>query len=219
MQVLTKMYMGETFFSLFSALDAIYQVVNSSVKLGALNYQLSLKEHQSFERTLGFVLDRPTPVKMKKELRKDEAPIDLSILKQCLLFNDNDQQARVTIYKIAQNLQLYLTNYIDTIDDLALIIGGKIPEQQYRRVINKLEENIATSNINKAIMARYGEDARMRVDYQSSYVAFDETAFDFPSEKQSRRAVSVSMLPIKKIMPREQLFTIIKPNIRMLLGS
>ena len=38
MQVLTKMYMGETFFSLFSALDAIYQVVNSSVKLGALNY-------------------------------------------------------------------------------------------------------------------------------------------------------------------------------------
>ena len=68
-------------------------------------------------------------------------------------------------------------------------------------------------------MARYGEDARMRVDYQSSYVAIDETASEFPSEKESRRAVSVSMLPIKKIMPSEKLFTIIKPNIRMLLGS
>ena len=58
----------------------------------------------------------------------------------------------MTIYKIAQNLKLYLSNYIDTIEDLELIIQSKIPEQQYRTVINKLEENIITKQINSSIM-------------------------------------------------------------------
>ena len=192
-QALTRMYNHETFFSLFSELDAIYQVVKNSVKLGALNYQLSIKHQQSFERTLGFVLDRPTPVKMEETsptdkdnvlARKDQAPSDLSILKQCLLFDDKDQHARVTIYKIAQNLKLYLSNYIDTIEDLELIIQSKIPEQQYRTVINKLEENIITKQINSSIMDKQGEGAQMRVDYQSfKDVAVDNLESEFPSSE------------------------------------
>ena len=49
----------------------------------------------------------------------------------------------VSIYKIARHLRLYLSDYIDSIKDLALMIK-KIPAQQYRQVLNNLEENVAT---------------------------------------------------------------------------
>ena len=47
---------------------------------------------------------------------------DHSILKQCLLFNDENAHVRVTVYKIAEHLEIYLSNYIDCIDDLTLIL-------------------------------------------------------------------------------------------------
>lgn len=58
-----------------------------------------------------------------------------SILKQCLLFDKENAHARVTIYKIAQHLDLSLTNYIDCIGDLEKILET-IPAQQYHPVIN-----------------------------------------------------------------------------------
>ena len=83
----------------------------------------SSDESRSFKRALGFVLDRPTPIKIKlKEEKEGGAEIYHSILKQCLLFDDEKAHARVTIYKIAQHLELYLSNYIDCIMDLALIL-------------------------------------------------------------------------------------------------
>ena len=54
-----------------------------------------------------------------------------------------NENAMVSIYKIARHLQLYLSDYIDSIKDLALMIK-KIPAQQYRQVLNNLEENVTT---------------------------------------------------------------------------
>ena len=119
------------------------------------------------KRTLGFVLDRPTPIKYKKKEYKH------SILKQCLLFNAENAPARVTVYKIAEHLELYLSSYIDCIDDLALILES-IPAQQFRPVINKLEENITTKYIQESIMSREGEEAKMRVECEDSNVAIDD---------------------------------------------
>lgn len=43
-------------------------------------------------------------------------------------------------------LELYLSNYIDCMDDLILIIK-KLPAQYYRNVLDKLDENVATKRI------------------------------------------------------------------------
>ena len=48
----------------------------------------------------------------------------LSMLKQCLLFNDD--LAAKSLYMIASQLELYLSDYIDNIDDLELMFD-KIP--------------------------------------------------------------------------------------------
>ena len=62
---LTKLYGRETFFSLFYEIDAIYHIINSSLKDGAYkSLALSKWEYNSFLRTLSFVLARPTPVKV-----------------------------------------------------------------------------------------------------------------------------------------------------------
>ena len=59
---LTKMYNRETFFSIFSEQSAILHVVITKLKPGTINSTYSMKRQQSVNRTLGFVLDRPTTV-------------------------------------------------------------------------------------------------------------------------------------------------------------
>ena len=76
------------------------------------------------------------------------------------------------IYKMARYLNLSFTNYIDCIDDLALIMR-EIPPQHYRSILNTLGENLTTYQIRHAIMQREGEESRMRVDLLDSYVAHD----------------------------------------------
>ena len=68
-------------------------------------------------------MDRPTPVhvKEKNQYRYSE----LSILKQCLHFEGKKKAAgpaTVLIYKIAEDLDLYLSDFVDCMEDLCKMI-------------------------------------------------------------------------------------------------
>lgn len=78
-------------------------------------------EYQTFLQTLGYILDRPTAVNVTP-LGETKEPIEMSILKQCLLFDKANLRATISIFKIAEHLELYFSNYIDSLMDLALII-------------------------------------------------------------------------------------------------
>ena len=81
--VLKKMFGQETFFSLFYELDAIYNYVNASIRDGSFSIVLGSEEESiSLIRTLGYVLDRPSPVNVKvKDVKGKVRPKPLSILK------------------------------------------------------------------------------------------------------------------------------------------
>ena len=71
---------------------------------------------------------------------------DLSILKQCLRFEQRASSAHlatIRLYKITEDLDLYISDYIDCTEDLELILD-QLASQQYTPVLSKLEENFYT---------------------------------------------------------------------------
>ena len=73
------------------------------------------------QRRLRYVIDRPTP--MNRNVKENEIDsqkkIKLSIVKQSLLFKDGD--ARESIFKIAETVNLGLDHYISNQQDLELV--------------------------------------------------------------------------------------------------
>ena len=68
--------------------------------MGSLGSKFSPEQQLSTKRTLAFVLDRPTPLHLETA-QKHGLRLELSIIKQCLLFDKDDAPARVLVYKIA----------------------------------------------------------------------------------------------------------------------
>ena len=64
------------------------------------------------------------------------------------------------IYKVAEFLAVYLSDVIDCIEDLALVIE-RLPAQQYNLLLNKLEKNMQTAAIKEGILSKKGEKAKM----------------------------------------------------------
>lgn len=97
------------------------------------------------------MLDRPTPVCVHEQ---DDVKIaDLSIVKQALLFRE--AKAQVSLYKVADLVELDLTDYISCIGDLELLID-QLPAQQYYRILNKLQRNVYCRKVKESIMAKRG---------------------------------------------------------------
>ena len=80
----------------------------------------------------------------------------------------------VSIYKIAEHLDLYLSNYIDCLGDLALILLI-LPAQVYRPVLEKLDENIATKKITTVFMKK---NDKMKVIMKPSPVEERDSLYD-----------------------------------------
>ena len=96
-------YEGETFFSLFSEQDLVYEVVFDQLTgMEETDEDRNLIRSDvedgvaSYIRHLSYVLDKPTPLRVKD----NDYLTNFSILKQCLLFQDI--KASVMIYKIAK---------------------------------------------------------------------------------------------------------------------
>ena len=68
-------------------------------------------------------------------------------------------------------------------------------------------------------MDRDGEESKMRIDSEANYVARDKLAGLPPESFQTTNAVTASLLPFKKILPRDQLFRTVKTNMEWLQGS
>ena len=72
------------------------------------------------------MLDRPTPVHLRPAKTEAASPVcDLSILKQCLRFEQRLQSAAlatIRLYKLAEDLDLYLSDFIDCTEDLRLVL-------------------------------------------------------------------------------------------------
>ena len=116
-------------------------------------------DYDLFTRTLEYVLDRPTPMQV---VTSDEdsfrQPREMSIMKQSLLYGE--RKATVSIYKIAELLEIYLNNVIDCIEDL-VIIFERLSAQQYSLLLSKFERNMHTAAIREAIMDKRGEKSKL----------------------------------------------------------
>ena len=231
-QTLTKIYRNETFFSLFFEQEPVYNTIQRSLKNGTYSQIITdAAEYQVFLRTLGFILDRPTPVKIQRQ--NNTKVCDLSILKQCLLFSQENARAAAKIFQIAEQLELYFSNYIDTLDDLALIIE-KIPAQHYQALLNKLDENLTTKKIKFAYMPNEGEQSKMKIEVRTSPILISEEFQDAQSKQKDQtdeilrrvnvrdeilRRVNVRILPLAKVLPKQEMFKMIKTHRAKLQGS
>ena len=148
-ETLTHIYGQETFFTIFSEQANVYDTVinylkkeekkQESIKLGKRSYQ-------NFLQTLAYVLNRPTKVTVKRILNDPKLPMprSISIMKQSLLFKE--PKSTVRIYKIAELLKIYLSDVIDCIEDLGVLIT-RLPAQQYSIMLNNFEKNMQTKAI------------------------------------------------------------------------
>ena len=73
---------------------------------------------------------------------------------------------------IAEFLTVYLSDVIDCIEDLAVVIE-RLPAQQYNLLLNKFEQNMHTAAIREGIMAKKGEKASMITFIQQSAVIWE----------------------------------------------
>ena len=111
-----------------------------------------MEEQKLLNHTEMFKSEKPTDGLPELDLNQSvDHPCSLSMLKQCLLFND--YLAAKSLYMIASQLDLYLSDYIDNIGDLELMFE-QIPSQLYRPVLNKLQVNMTTKPIAKLSMKR-----------------------------------------------------------------
>ena len=118
-------YEDETFFSIFAEQGLFYEIVadklrdNLALEDNADQTMLDLQM-----RRLRYVISRPTSVWSGNESSKtdpDAPPMaHLSILKQCVLLND--QKSRVSMYKMADFFDFDITDYISCTSDLNHVI-------------------------------------------------------------------------------------------------
>ena len=95
-----------------------------------------------------------------------------------------------------------------------------IPFQQYRRILNRLEENVTTKQVRHTLMRISGEESRMMVDCVDTQVALEDQKDKLPSKNEIKRACTTKILPLKKITPKERLFNkVIKSNLESMQGS
>ena len=156
---LLRIYGEENFFSLFSEQSIVYENILERRMQGMVNEIDEQTLNQKY-RFLQYVLERPTPVHMNSTVRGPNI-CHLPILKQSLAFNVNRNQpgadpATIRIFRIASHLDLYLTDFIDCMEDFMKILEA-IPENEYSSLVNKLEENMFTLGINEAIMEENGK--------------------------------------------------------------
>ena len=71
------------------------------------------------------------------------------------------------IFKIAELLKIYLSDVIDCIEDLGILIK-KLPAQQYSILLNNFEKNMSTKAIKEAVMTTKGEKSKMFTFIQDS---------------------------------------------------
>ena len=76
--------------------------------------------------------------------------------------------------KIADAAGLYLSDYIDCIDDLQLIIE-KLPQQQSRKVMNRLKSCQKVFSVQEAVMGKRGETAKLKSFIKKSEVISEST--------------------------------------------
>ena len=167
---------GETFFSLFSEQDLVYEVVFDQMTGMETDEDRNLIRSDvedgvaSYIRHLSYVLDKPTPLRVKD----NDYLTNFSILKQCLLFQDI--KASVMIYKIAKLIpQLDFEDYISSQEDLEVVVE-RLPAQQYLPIFNTFSENYHTRMVNEAILQKKaGQVAQLTVFIQNSAVICQKT--------------------------------------------
>lgn len=90
---LTRLYAGETFFSLFAEMKATYDVVNDMLAGGSLGMLESNQEMNEFRRVLGYVMDRPTELQLGELVPTiSSVDKDLSSSKSDFFGKNNNQQ-------------------------------------------------------------------------------------------------------------------------------
>lgn len=77
------------------------------------------------------------------------------------------EPATIRIYKIAQHLDLYLSDFIDCTEDLEKMIE-LLPAQQYGPLLSKLAENMYTADCKESIMDQRGDRAQIRTVIKST---------------------------------------------------
>lgn len=110
-------YKDETFWSIFAEQGIIYEVFLDQIRNQERKQMISSDEFDLLLRRMKYVITRPSPVFAKdftKEITK------MSILKQCIIFND--QRSRVSMYKLADFLDLDICDYISCTADLKQVI-------------------------------------------------------------------------------------------------
>ena len=118
-QTILTGFKKETFFSLFYEQAIVYETAYDQLNEGehSILPQFSDESLAVYLRSLSYVLEKPTPIRVKEEAKI----ADMSILKRCLLFNDI--KAAVNIYKLARLTDnIDFEDYISTLEDLEIIV-------------------------------------------------------------------------------------------------
>ena len=195
-----SVYGDESFFSLFAEQGVIYEVFFDQIKRmqdarGGEKVLLSPDELELFKRRLSYVLTRPTPVQSQDtHERDDEEVCCMSILKQVVLFND--QPSRVAMYRLADLVNLDITDYISCTADLSQVME-QLPSAQYFKMFDKFQQNIFTMSITEAVMPKRGPLKTFCA--QSAVVSDDHEGFGKHREikdDQALRSVQVRVIPL-----------------------
>ena len=118
-----SLFQKENFFSLFPEQDIVYGIVyDQLVAMQQGSDRILLRENRRggvayYLHSLLYVLELPTPISVVENPNLTE----LSILKQCLTFNDI--KSSVLIYKISKLVpHIDFEDYISTQEDLEIIV-------------------------------------------------------------------------------------------------
>ena len=223
-ETLTKVFGRETFFSLFSEQSPVYEAVIDGLKQGFKNEMNESEVGSAFFRGLSFALDRPVPLTAVMDDDPSVCrPCEMSVLKQSLLFFD--RMATANLFKVAEQLGVHLSNVIDCLEDLELILD-RLSAQQYSLLLSKLEKNVSTQAVKEAIMAKRGERSKMVTFLDESAIIWQHTeALGLQREQtdeEVKQTVKVRVLPLQLIQPYESqvgLFRFIRENLERLQGS
>ena len=131
--------------------------------------------------------------------------------------------ATISIYKIAQNLDLYLNNFIDCQEDLELILH-KLPSQIYTPLLNKLEQNMYTFYLAKAKMGKRGAKLKIKtLNLQSLAIEKKDLTRNTDHNKEDDAKVTVTVIPLSSIISYkkgfETMFLFLRDHLPDLQGS
>lgn len=71
-----------------------------------------------------------------------------------------DEKSRIAMFKLTEEVKFKFSDYISCLDDLSLLFDT-LPQQRFRKVLNKFETNVSTKSIKEAIMSTRGEQSRV----------------------------------------------------------